>query len=332
MWPRSLGQVATCSGGIHDYVANLGCPKGIAAPGVDIQAGLGEDSCGFAYLPPTVQSAGNSTGKLTPYTWVTRIDLTEREPDEVNVLGNLINARHRAVPDPVRLDDHDPFDLPAGLCTTSQAKAYCAAPYEAFKAMRTPEDHGFNAALNELAVVFGHFVPEFINARRRRGARLRLRWRTDRWSSRARSFAGHHHLGTVWGMAEPYKHSRDREPEIIKDDAEPEAGPTWRAEDLPAILDGTYVPMVPDLLQREDGMCLLYRGLVHSFHGEVRGGQVNVHAVRVGSDLAQRRTIAVRGLRIRCEHSGRSTIAHGMHGGADWSRNALRPTGQAGLG
>ena len=162
LWPRSLGQVATCSGGTHDYVANLGCPKGIAAPGVDIQAGLGEDSCGFAYLPPTVRIS-KVTGKLTPYTWVTPVDLTEREPDEVNVaFGNLINARHRAVPDPVRLDDHDPFDLPARLFTTSQAKAYCAAPYEAFKAMRTPEDHQFNAALNELAVVFGHFVPEFI--------------------------------------------------------------------------------------------------------------------------------------------------------------------------
>jgi hypothetical protein len=49
--------------------------------------------------------------------------------------------------------------------------------------------------------------------------------------------------------------------------------PSWRAEDLSAILDGSHQPAEPTLLPRADGQCLLYPGKVHSVHGESESGK-----------------------------------------------------------
>lgn len=43
--------------------------------------------------------------------------------------------------------------------------------------------------------------------------------------------------------------------------------------DLGPFLDGTRRVVVPDLLRRSDGVCLLYPGAVHSFHGESESGK-----------------------------------------------------------
>jgi hypothetical protein len=48
---------------------------------------------------------------------------------------------------------------------------------------------------------------------------------------------------------------------------------SWGRIDLTAHLDGTHVPQVPELLGRADGEQLLYRGRVHSFHGESESGK-----------------------------------------------------------
>lgn len=48
---------------------------------------------------------------------------------------------------------------------------------------------------------------------------------------------------------------------------------TWQPVDLTDVLDGTYEPEVPDLLPREDGLGLLYRGRVHSIHAESESGK-----------------------------------------------------------
>ncbi|MDP9693020.1 UNVERIFIED_ORG: hypothetical protein J2X79_000557 [Arthrobacter globiformis] len=44
--------------------------------------------------------------------------------------------------------------------------------------------------------------------------------------------------------------------------------PSWAAEPLGDILDGTRKPTIPKLMRRSDGIHLLYPGKVHSFHGE----------------------------------------------------------------
>jgi hypothetical protein len=48
---------------------------------------------------------------------------------------------------------------------------------------------------------------------------------------------------------------------------------TWARTDLTTYLDGTHEPIEPTLFPREDGVCLVYPGLTHSFHGESESGK-----------------------------------------------------------
>jgi hypothetical protein len=48
---------------------------------------------------------------------------------------------------------------------------------------------------------------------------------------------------------------------------------TWAAQPLDDILDGTYTPEQPTLMPRNDNICLLYAGRVHSLHGESESGK-----------------------------------------------------------
>lgn len=59
---------------------------------------------------------------------------------------------------------------------------------------------------------------------------------------------------------------------------------SWAAVDLGPFLDGSYHPPTPELLPRSDGVCLLYRGLTHSLHGESESGKslvAQVESVRI---------------------------------------------------
>jgi hypothetical protein len=62
---------------------------------------------------------------------------------------------------------------------------------------------------------------------------------------------------------------------------EAEDEPAWAELDLSEYLDGTFVPLVPELMARSDGFHLLYRGKVHSFHGESESGKswIGLHAI-----------------------------------------------------
>lgn len=53
----------------------------------------------------------------------------------------------------------------------------------------------------------------------------------------------------------------------------PEDVPSWLPVDLSTHLDGSHKPVVPTLLARTDGVCLLYPGLIHSLHGESESGK-----------------------------------------------------------
>jgi hypothetical protein len=59
----------------------------------------------------------------------------------------------------------------------------------------------------------------------------------------------------------------------------PEEPPTegrassWDPVDLTSVLDGSYAPLQPSIMARSDGQCLLYRGRVHSLHGESESGK-----------------------------------------------------------
>ncbi len=63
-----------------------------------------------------------------------------------------------------------------------------------------------------------------------------------------------------------------------------ELPPTWAPVDLGPILDGTREDVRPTLLPRSDGVCLVYPGLTHSFHGESESGKslvLQLEAVRL---------------------------------------------------
>ncbi len=60
--------------------------------------------------------------------------------------------------------------------------------------------------------------------------------------------------------------------------------PSWAPVDLGPFLDGTFEVATPSLLPRSDGVCLVYRGLSHSFHGESESGKslvLQIEAVRL---------------------------------------------------
>lgn len=62
---------------------------------------------------------------------------------------------------------------------------------------------------------------------------------------------------------------------------------SWAPIDLGPYLDGTVVPVVPSLLPRTDGVCLIYPGLTHSLHGESESGKswvAQAEAARVLAD------------------------------------------------
>ncbi len=61
--------------------------------------------------------------------------------------------------------------------------------------------------------------------------------------------------------------------------------PTWSRLDLSTHLDGTHRPQVPELLARTDGVCLLYAGRVHSFHGESESGKSWASLVAAAAEL-----------------------------------------------
>lgn len=57
------------------------------------------------------------------------------------------------------------------------------------------------------------------------------------------------------------------------DDTEAEGWPVATRDDIAAVLDGSYEPIVPTVLERTDGACLLYAGRVNTLAGEPGGGK-----------------------------------------------------------
>lgn len=68
--------------------------------------------------------------------------------------------------------------------------------------------------------------------------------------------------------------------EIVEDDVPS----SWAPTDLARILTGDYEQAKPTLFPRSDGICLLYPGLTHSFHGESESGKsllAQIESIRI---------------------------------------------------
>ena len=79
------------------------------------------------------------------------------------------------------------------------------------------------------------------------------------------------------------------------DDAEPGQGDapnTWERQPLDTYLDGTYRPEVATLLQRDDGIGLLYPGHTHSIHADSESGKSLIMQAEVSHQLNQGQWVA----------------------------------------
>lgn len=97
-------------------------------------------------------------------------------------------------------------------------------------------------------------------------------------------------------------------------DEAPEAlAPSWAPVDLVPILDGTQEPVKPSLMPRTDGVCLIYRGLTHSFHGESESGK----SLILQLEIVRLVGIGERVLFIDFESDAASVVARLVEFGAD---------------
>lgn len=74
----------------------------------------------------------------------------------------------------------------------------------------------------------------------------------------------------ILALANGEEHLAD---EHLADEQGEDSGSSWDAQSLDDVLDGTYTPEIPELMPRTDGPALIYRGRVHSFHGETESGK-----------------------------------------------------------
>jgi hypothetical protein len=308
--PTVLAAASTPSGGRHLFVLGLGTGShDNIVPGVDVKGGRQDGTGrGFAWIAPTVRIS-KVTGQPCSYSWSMppSADLIgecaaagdgngERLAELVLAAFSRASAR-KPLTVPVPDGPADVFATAARVFTMAEAKAYLTPPWEGFRDLRDGVDTAYNAKLNALAVMVGHFVPAFLDPDAA-GSWL--------WTAAAHNgsvaYQGTSAVeatirsGLAAGMREPY--ARRRLPGEDSDDqedgqadnastsgdaldaladasaaAEADGPSTWEPEDLSAILDGTFTAVEPMYFERADGAQLLYPGLVHSFHGESESGK-----------------------------------------------------------
>jgi len=66
---------------------------------------------------------------------------------------------------------------------------------------------------------------------------------------------------------------------------------SWDPVDLTEILADRFVAPVPSIMARADGLCLMYPGLVHSFHGESESGKSLIMQHAAAVELGQGRDV-----------------------------------------
>ncbi len=101
---------------------------------------------------------------------------------------------------------------------------------------------------------------------------------------RGRTFGDHPKSCDLWGGGTCSCHLREPGPPPAEL-SRPATTSSWARIDLTPYLDGTHVPQAPELLQRTDGHCLLYRGRVHSLHGESESGKSWVALAEAATQL-----------------------------------------------
>lgn len=248
--PEPVVEYRTRHGGRHLIYAEgravIGNSASVVAPDVDVRGLGGYVVCHDPYAV-TVSPQG-----LSPV------------PEEV--VAALASRRREGPTMDSPASERDPFAGPGRRFTMDEATTYVRT--EAIDRLRTAVPGGRNHALNAAAMVFGHFVPLFWSVEQvlegLAGIAAEIGLSSAEIEPTIRS-------GLKAGMRDPYEIVQT---EVDQGRKQPEAErSSWEAEDLAAILAGTFEPEVPTLFPRDDAVHLLYPRRVHSFHGESESGK-----------------------------------------------------------
>jgi len=168
--PHVYAAAATPSGGAHWFVAALGEHKdnsGRLGQGIDYQGGAPDGTGrGFVFIAPTVRPS-QVDGVPRPYVWLRRPDATViREGIDGDDSGAALADMLRTAR-PVRAVGrasvpHPRFATATRRYTMAEAEAYVWPRVRAF-AEQGYDQANYNARLNDLAVMLGHFVPAFVS-------------------------------------------------------------------------------------------------------------------------------------------------------------------------
>lgn len=287
LWPQTYGTARTPSGGTHELIAPLrvGSKDGLR-PGLDVKGGkLDGTSRGFLFIAPTVRLS-KATGELASYSWQVEPlldEITERD-DSGLPIADMIATRdtHTDIA-------HEPPTATLSASDRPLIDKWVSAAVEGIQAdlratagwangQRDDRGRGWEklqadaayrlgriarAGWNSLTIEQAHaaFITAAPTSRTWTTTDVEAKWRAQSQRGEA---AGMPHLApAVTDLDEPVQPHGESATER----------PSWQPVDLGPYLDGTATPVEPDLMPRSDGHCLMYAGLVHSFHGESESGK-----------------------------------------------------------
>lgn len=286
--PHVYAAAATPSGGAHWFVAALGEHKdnsGRLGQGIDYQGGAPDGTGrGFVFIAPTVRPS-QVDGVPRPYVWLRRPDAAViREgidgDDSGAALADMLRRERPARVIGRASVPSTRFATATRRYTMAEAEAYVWPRVQAF-AEQGYDQANYNARLNDLAVMLGHFVPAFIareaaeeslyaaaaacgcvaappgyryRAMGERGVRATIASGLDR------------------GQAEPYQFDDPGSPG--KGDDPPDVSADGRKVDLMPYLDGSYIAPEPAVGgELEGSRFLLYPGRWHTMIASTGAGK-----------------------------------------------------------
>lgn len=268
--PLGLLVVETPSGGLHTYWRRSG-ERTLPTSASEVAPGVDTRSAGGVFFAPgsfvlgldgepeqagySVQGPLPKVIDLSPTPNVVLDAWAVRKPEPA--------AGEAGVPDPSR------------LYTTEQAATYVRE--QGVSKLLEASEGGRNDALNNAALVFGHFVPAFWSQDDA------VKWLTELAQEKGldpREIGPTIRSGLNAGMAYPYtkveKPAADNPFASASDSSavEPGALSSWTAMDLTPYLDGTVERAEMSVgAHRKDGLRFFYPGLEHAVIGETEGGK-----------------------------------------------------------
>lgn len=118
--------------------------------------------------------------------------------------------------------------------------------------------------------------------------------------------------GTFFHMPPPPWAAEDAPADNSADAAALKPDRGWLPADVGAFLDGDVQVITPELMPRSDGICLLYRGRTHSFHGESESGKSLVIQAEAARVLESGGTVAYVDFEDSIEGVGGRLLAMGV--------------------